>query len=181
MTRVAEIDVPDEAFQAARKVFEEKELVDLRIAINLMNVYNLMAISFRNTPRAGARAVGAWAACGTVTLPSGANRGFAALCGRRSFISVVEIGDFLPSESKPRRFCNDERRRGSEAQCHGSCRVGERRWVSDREVAKKIVVDLINSTGLVAIDLGSLAPGGPLYQVGAPLSGLEFHFIRRLH
>ena len=44
--------MPDEAFQAARKVFEEKELVDLRIAINLMNVYNLMAISFRNTPRA---------------------------------------------------------------------------------------------------------------------------------
>ena len=70
MTRVAEIDVPDEAFQAARKVFEEKELVDLRIAISLMNVYNRMAISFRNTPRAGARAVGAWAACGTVILPS---------------------------------------------------------------------------------------------------------------
>jgi alkylhydroperoxidase family enzyme len=44
--------VPDEAFQAARAVFEEKELVDLTIAIGLMNAYNRMAISFRNTPQA---------------------------------------------------------------------------------------------------------------------------------
>jgi alkylhydroperoxidase family enzyme len=33
-------------------VFEERELVDLTIAISLMNVYNRMAISFRNTPQA---------------------------------------------------------------------------------------------------------------------------------
>jgi 8-hydroxy-5-deazaflavin:NADPH oxidoreductase len=46
--------------------------------------------------------------------------------------------------------------------------------------AKKIVIDLIDSTGLVAIDLGSLAEGGAMHQVGAPLSGLEFHFVRRL-
>jgi predicted dinucleotide-binding enzyme len=46
--------------------------------------------------------------------------------------------------------------------------------------AKKIVIDLIDSTGLVAIDLGSLAKGGAMHQVGAPLSGLEFHFVRRL-
>jgi alkylhydroperoxidase family enzyme len=42
--------VPDEAFQAARAVFEEKELVDLTIAISLMNAYNRLAIGFRNTP-----------------------------------------------------------------------------------------------------------------------------------
>jgi hypothetical protein len=33
-------------------VFEEKELVDLTIAISLMNAYNRLAIGFRNTPRA---------------------------------------------------------------------------------------------------------------------------------
>jgi AhpD family alkylhydroperoxidase len=52
VTRVSETGVPDEAFQAARTVFEEKELIDLTIAISLMNASNRMAISFRNTPRA---------------------------------------------------------------------------------------------------------------------------------
>lgn len=52
VTRVAETNVPDEAFAAARKVFGEKELVDLTIAISLMNSYNRLAISFRNTPQA---------------------------------------------------------------------------------------------------------------------------------
>ena len=52
VTRVAETGVPDEAYEAARTVFEERELVDLTIAIGLMNAYNRMAISFRNTPQA---------------------------------------------------------------------------------------------------------------------------------
>jgi AhpD family alkylhydroperoxidase len=52
VTQVAETGVPDEAYQAARAVFEERELVDLTIAIGLMNAYNRMAISFRNTPQA---------------------------------------------------------------------------------------------------------------------------------
>lgn len=52
VTRVADTNVPEEAFQAARAVFAEKELVDLTIAIGLMNAYNRMAISFRNTPQA---------------------------------------------------------------------------------------------------------------------------------
>ena len=52
VTRVSETGVPDETFQAARKRFEEKELIDLTIAISLMNAYNRMAISFRNTPQA---------------------------------------------------------------------------------------------------------------------------------
>ncbi len=52
VTRVAETGVPDAAYRATRAVFEERELVDLTIAISLMNVYNRMAISFRNTPQA---------------------------------------------------------------------------------------------------------------------------------
>lgn len=52
VTRVAETGVPDSAYKAARAVFEEKQLVDLTIAIGLMNAYNRMAISFRNTPQA---------------------------------------------------------------------------------------------------------------------------------
>ena len=52
VTRVAETNVPDEAYQAARDLFEERELVDLTIAISLMNAYNRLAISFRNTPQA---------------------------------------------------------------------------------------------------------------------------------
>lgn len=52
VTRVAETGVPDAAYEAVRAVFDEKELVDLTIAIGLMNTYNRMAISFRNTPQA---------------------------------------------------------------------------------------------------------------------------------
>ena len=52
VTRVAETGIPDEAYRAARAVFEERELVDLTIAIGLMNVYNRLAIGFRNTPQA---------------------------------------------------------------------------------------------------------------------------------
>ena len=52
VTRVAETGVPDQAYQAARTMFDERELVDLTIAIGLMNTYNRIAISFRNTPQA---------------------------------------------------------------------------------------------------------------------------------
>ena len=52
VTRVSETGIPDEAFKAARAIFEEKELVDLTIAIGLMNAYNRLAIGFRNTPQA---------------------------------------------------------------------------------------------------------------------------------
>jgi len=50
----------------------------------------------------------------------------------------------------------------------------------DDAEAKQLVIDLVNSTGLVAIDLGSLAIGGAMHEVGAPLSGLDLHFVRRL-
>jgi AhpD family alkylhydroperoxidase len=51
VTRVADTGVPDEDYAAARDVFAEKELVDLTLAIGLMNTYNRMAISFRNPPQ----------------------------------------------------------------------------------------------------------------------------------
>jgi predicted dinucleotide-binding enzyme len=50
----------------------------------------------------------------------------------------------------------------------------------DDTEAKQLVIELINSTGLVAIDLGSLAEGGAMHEVGAPLSAIELHFVRRL-
>jgi predicted dinucleotide-binding enzyme len=50
----------------------------------------------------------------------------------------------------------------------------------DDTEAKHLVIELINSTGLVAIDLGSLAIGGAMHEVGAPLSGLDLHYVRRL-
>jgi 8-hydroxy-5-deazaflavin:NADPH oxidoreductase len=50
----------------------------------------------------------------------------------------------------------------------------------DDAQAKQLVIDVVNSTGLVAIDLGSLAMGGAMHEVGAPLSGLDLHFVRRL-
>jgi 8-hydroxy-5-deazaflavin:NADPH oxidoreductase len=50
----------------------------------------------------------------------------------------------------------------------------------DDTEAKQLVIKLINGTGLVAIDLGSLATGGAMHEVGAPLSGLELHFVQRL-
>ncbi|RAO78068.1 carboxymuconolactone decarboxylase family protein [Dyella jiangningensis] len=52
VTNVAHTGVPDEDFEQATKVFNEKELVDLTIAIGLMNAYNRLAISFRNPPAA---------------------------------------------------------------------------------------------------------------------------------
>lgn len=52
VTRVADTGVPDQAYETARALFEERELVDLTIAIGLMNTYNRMAISFRKTPQA---------------------------------------------------------------------------------------------------------------------------------
>jgi AhpD family alkylhydroperoxidase len=52
VTRVADTAVPESDFAAARGLFEERELVNLTIAIGLMNTYNRLAISFRSTPEA---------------------------------------------------------------------------------------------------------------------------------
>ena len=52
VTRVAETSIPDAEFQAVSTVFSEKEIVDLTIAIGLMNTYNRIAIGFRRPPQA---------------------------------------------------------------------------------------------------------------------------------
>ena len=52
VTRIAETGVPDADYEAAAGVFDQKQLADLTIAIGLMNAYNRLAISFRNTPAA---------------------------------------------------------------------------------------------------------------------------------
>jgi len=52
VTRLGDGGVPDSAFDVAATVFDEKQLVDLTIAIGLMNAYNRLSISFRTTPKA---------------------------------------------------------------------------------------------------------------------------------
>lgn len=52
VTRVADTAVPDAEYEAAAAVFEPQQLVDLTIAIGLINAYNRMAISFRAPPAA---------------------------------------------------------------------------------------------------------------------------------
>lgn len=52
VTLVANTGVDDASFHSASSIFSERELVDLTIAICLMNAYNRMAISFRMTPLA---------------------------------------------------------------------------------------------------------------------------------
>ena len=50
----------------------------------------------------------------------------------------------------------------------------------DDAEAKRLVMDLLTGAGFAPVDLGSLREGGALHQVGAPLSGLELHLVRRL-
>jgi predicted dinucleotide-binding enzyme len=50
----------------------------------------------------------------------------------------------------------------------------------DDAEAKYLVIDMLNDAGFAAIDLGSLAVGGAMHEVGAPLSGLDLHFIKRM-
>ena len=46
--------------------------------------------------------------------------------------------------------------------------------------AKMLVIDLITGIGFAVVDIGSLKKGGAMHEVGAPLSGLDRHFVRRL-
>ena len=50
VTLIAQTRVPDAEYEAAVAQFTQKELVDLTLAIALINAYNRMAISFRRTP-----------------------------------------------------------------------------------------------------------------------------------
>lgn len=49
----------------------------------------------------------------------------------------------------------------------------------DHVEAKSRVVALVEEVGLVAIDLGSLAVGGRLQQLGGPLAGARLHLLER--
>lgn len=46
--------------------------------------------------------------------------------------------------------------------------------------AKNVVIGLLEQVGFASIDLGSLAGGGAMFQLGAPLSGIELHYIQRV-
>ncbi len=52
VTNVASTGIPDADYEAARRTFTEKELVDLFMAIALMNAYNRLGVGFRSTPGA---------------------------------------------------------------------------------------------------------------------------------
>jgi AhpD family alkylhydroperoxidase len=54
VTLVSTTGVPDSDYEAVASHFGDKELVDLTIAISMMNAYNRMAISFRSVPAAAA-------------------------------------------------------------------------------------------------------------------------------
>jgi len=50
VTQVSWEHVPDDVYDLARKHFNEKELVDLTMAIIAINGWNRLAISFRTVP-----------------------------------------------------------------------------------------------------------------------------------
>ena len=58
VTRVSVTGIPDADYGLAAAVFDDKQLVDLMLAISLMNAYNRMAIGFRSVPAAVGAAPG---------------------------------------------------------------------------------------------------------------------------
>lgn len=50
VTLIAESRVPDEVFERARGQFDDKELVDLTVAISTINAHNRLAVAFRRVP-----------------------------------------------------------------------------------------------------------------------------------
>jgi AhpD family alkylhydroperoxidase len=50
LTLVSQTHVPDEAFAAVKKHFNEKEIVDLTLIGSMMNLWNRIAISMRTVP-----------------------------------------------------------------------------------------------------------------------------------
>ena len=49
-TNVSETHVPDETFAEVAKHFNEKEIVDLTLAVAMINLWNRLAISLRSVP-----------------------------------------------------------------------------------------------------------------------------------
>ncbi len=50
VTLISETHVPDDAYEAVRRHFGEKELVDLTLAIVAINGWNRLAVAFRTLP-----------------------------------------------------------------------------------------------------------------------------------
>lgn len=50
VTKLHEGHVPDEAYEVVRAQFSEKEIVDLTIAIGMINLWNRLSISMRTVP-----------------------------------------------------------------------------------------------------------------------------------
>ncbi len=56
VTRVGETHVPDDVYDEVRRHFSEKELVDLTLAVVVINGWNRLAVSFRQLPGSYQRA-----------------------------------------------------------------------------------------------------------------------------
>ena len=50
VTRVSETHVPDAVYEEVKKQFSEKEIVDLTLALGMINLWNRLAISTRALP-----------------------------------------------------------------------------------------------------------------------------------
>ena len=50
VTLIASSRAPDDVYERARAQFDEKELVDLTLAICTINTHNRLAVAFRRTP-----------------------------------------------------------------------------------------------------------------------------------
>lgn len=50
VTRVSETHVPDQAFEELKQHLNEKEIVDLTLALGMINLWNRLAISLRAVP-----------------------------------------------------------------------------------------------------------------------------------
>ncbi len=50
VTLVSETHVPDEVYERVRAQYSEKEIVDLTLAVGMINLWNRIAISFRAEP-----------------------------------------------------------------------------------------------------------------------------------
>lgn len=50
LTLISETHAPDDVYQRVRGQFSEKELVDLTVAVGMINMWNRVAISFRAVP-----------------------------------------------------------------------------------------------------------------------------------
>lgn len=62
VTELKDREVPDEVYETVRKEFSEEELVDLTLAVAMINTWNRFNIAFR-TP-AGSYQPGQWASAG---------------------------------------------------------------------------------------------------------------------